>query len=147
MGKMYLFENPWKMMIFRSGWPIFSSEVVTKPSMERLKWDKSLSFCCTIINIRRQLWWQYIPWIITSFTWNTMSSKSGTKTVVDLNQMKKLWDKFAQKTGNNIIWHCYGKPRHISPNCNLKNFTPRKQMNVDFIPQLGVRQLWVEGYH
>ena len=59
-----------------------------------------------------------------------MSSKSGTKTVVDLNQMKKLWDKFAQKTGNNIIFQCCGKPGHIIPEFNLKYYIPRKDWYI-----------------
>ena len=62
-------------MLLRSGWPISSSGVVTKPSMEHFKRDWSHSFLLKMINILRPLWRYYMPWITTSLTWNTMIKK------------------------------------------------------------------------
>ena len=50
MEKTYLFTKPWKIMHFRSGWPISSSEVVTKPSIAHLKFKKGIEYQFSLDN-------------------------------------------------------------------------------------------------
>ena len=48
---------------------------------------------------------------------------------------EKTSNKFSQKTGKNIIYHCCGKPRHISTRCDLKYSTPNKDWYMHKIMQ------------
>ena len=93
------------------------------------KRDWSLSFIWTMINIQRTSWRQWKSWITTSLAQNTRSEKRN-RDHSHPEQNEKPPRKFSQKTGKNIICHCYGRTRHISTGCDLKYSNPKKDLYI-----------------